>query len=148
MSDTRYQRATELLEAELGDELVALDQAQGQCFGFNGVATSVCDCWTPRSAGRAAGQALVLAHRLFETAVGDALRRRLEADRATRWLVRIALGRMLRGDPTEARFGTVMIHASHLLLARGWPDNWRELRRKARELWRKDTGMPASGKAD
>lgn len=52
MGDVTYQRATELLEADLGDELVALDQAQGQCFGFNGVATSV---WrllaSPRSAG-------------------------------------------------------------------------------------------------
>ena len=99
-------------------------------------------------AGRTAGQALILAHRLFETPIGNALRRQLEADRTTRWLVRIALGRMRRDDPTEVRFGTLMIHASHLLLARGWPDKWRELRRKARELWRKDTGMPASGKAD
>lgn len=29
------------MEAELGDELVALDPAAGQCFGFNNVATSV-----------------------------------------------------------------------------------------------------------
>lgn len=41
MSEVTYQRATDLLEAELGDELVALDPAAGQCFGFNGVATSV-----------------------------------------------------------------------------------------------------------
>ena len=100
---------------------------------------------TRLGAGRATGQALVLAHRLFETPVGDALRRRLEADRATRWLVRIALGRMLRGDPTEARFGTVMIHASHLLLARGWSEKWRELRRKVGELMHRDTGKARSG---
>jgi hypothetical protein len=36
-----YKRATELMEAELGDELVALDAAAGKCFGFNNVATSV-----------------------------------------------------------------------------------------------------------
>jgi hypothetical protein len=36
-----YERAVELLVAELGDELVALDQNAGNCFGFNGVATSV-----------------------------------------------------------------------------------------------------------
>ena len=29
------------MEAELGDELVALDADAGQCFGFNNVATSV-----------------------------------------------------------------------------------------------------------
>jgi hypothetical protein len=29
------------MEAELGDELVALDPDGGNCFGFNGVATTV-----------------------------------------------------------------------------------------------------------
>lgn len=36
-----YKRVIELMEAELGDELVALDPAAGECFGFNSVATSV-----------------------------------------------------------------------------------------------------------
>jgi hypothetical protein len=36
-----YERATELLEAQVGDELVALDLAGGMCFGFNSVATDV-----------------------------------------------------------------------------------------------------------
>ena len=36
-----YERATQLMEAELGDELVALDVAQGSCFGFNEAAASV-----------------------------------------------------------------------------------------------------------
>jgi Coenzyme PQQ synthesis protein D (PqqD) len=36
-----FERATELLEAELGDELVALSIEDGNCFGFNSVATSV-----------------------------------------------------------------------------------------------------------
>jgi hypothetical protein len=36
-----YERAANLMEAELGDELVALDTDGGQCFGFNNVATSV-----------------------------------------------------------------------------------------------------------
>lgn len=40
MGDT-YRRLVELMEAELGDELVALDADNGQCFGFNNVATSV-----------------------------------------------------------------------------------------------------------
>lgn len=41
MDDISYRRATELMEANLGDELVALDPSKGNCFGFNGVATSV-----------------------------------------------------------------------------------------------------------
>ncbi len=36
-----YERAKELMEAEFGDELVALDPAGGECFGFNGVASTV-----------------------------------------------------------------------------------------------------------
>jgi hypothetical protein len=36
-----YERATRLLEAELGDELMTLDVDAGKCFGFNPVAASV-----------------------------------------------------------------------------------------------------------
>lgn len=36
-----YQRAVDLMEAELGDEIVALDVNGGTCFGFNSVASSV-----------------------------------------------------------------------------------------------------------
>lgn len=36
-----YVRNRELLEAEVGDELVALDVSDGLCFGFNEVAASV-----------------------------------------------------------------------------------------------------------
>jgi len=36
-----YKRAVDLMEADLGDELVALDPNAGDCFGFNSVATSV-----------------------------------------------------------------------------------------------------------
>jgi hypothetical protein len=38
---TVYKRAIRLMEAELGDDLVALDPAAGECFGFNSVAASV-----------------------------------------------------------------------------------------------------------
>jgi hypothetical protein len=38
---TVYKRAIDLMEAELGDEVVALDPAAGECFGFNNVAASV-----------------------------------------------------------------------------------------------------------
>jgi hypothetical protein len=41
MPEARYKRAVELMEAGLGDELVALDPEQGDCFGFNEVATFV-----------------------------------------------------------------------------------------------------------
>jgi hypothetical protein len=36
-----YRRALTLMEADIGDELVALDATAGNCFGFNQVATSV-----------------------------------------------------------------------------------------------------------
>jgi hypothetical protein len=36
-----YRRSADLLEAELGDEIVALDAQSGTCFGFNSVAASV-----------------------------------------------------------------------------------------------------------
>ena len=39
--DPTYVRTRELLEAELGDELVALDVTDGLCFGFNDVALSI-----------------------------------------------------------------------------------------------------------
>ncbi len=41
MSEALYERATQLLEADLGDELMALDVDGGTCFGFNPVATGV-----------------------------------------------------------------------------------------------------------
>jgi hypothetical protein len=41
MQQPVYERAKELMEAELGDELVALDPAGGECFGFNDVAATV-----------------------------------------------------------------------------------------------------------
>ncbi len=51
MPEPEYERAAQLMEAELGDELVALDVQGGHCFGFNSVAASV---WrlldTPRTA--------------------------------------------------------------------------------------------------
>jgi hypothetical protein len=41
MPKTMYKRAIELMEAEVGDDLVALDVQEGTCFGFNPVAASV-----------------------------------------------------------------------------------------------------------
>jgi hypothetical protein len=41
MPDVTYKRAIELMEADVGDELVGLDVKVGTCFGFNPVAASV-----------------------------------------------------------------------------------------------------------
>jgi hypothetical protein len=41
VSDLLYKRRVDLMEADLGDELVALEPNAGDCFGFNSVATSV-----------------------------------------------------------------------------------------------------------
>jgi hypothetical protein len=47
-----YRRSAQLMEADINDELVALEPNQGLCFGFNSVAT---DIWRkleePRSFG-------------------------------------------------------------------------------------------------
>lgn len=40
-SNRLYRRSAELLEAEVNDELVALEPNRGTCFGFNSVATDV-----------------------------------------------------------------------------------------------------------
>jgi hypothetical protein len=40
-ADRVYQRATQLLEAEVSDELVALEPNRGICFGFNSIAADV-----------------------------------------------------------------------------------------------------------
>ena len=48
----RYERSTELLEAEIGSELVALEPNAGKCFGFNEVAASVWrNLQTPKTLG-------------------------------------------------------------------------------------------------
>ena len=41
MSEARYERAAPLLEAEVDEEIVALDRQQGEVFGFNRVASDV-----------------------------------------------------------------------------------------------------------
>ena len=41
MSEAKYQRKGEVLDAEVGDELVALDVVAGDCFGMNEVAKTV-----------------------------------------------------------------------------------------------------------
>ena len=40
-ANTRFLRCEDMLEAEVNDEIVALDVARGQCFGMNEVASEV-----------------------------------------------------------------------------------------------------------
>lgn len=67
IASVRYARAITLMEAELGDELVALDPDGGHCFGFNPVAAAV---WKlleqPRTADELQGELMA------EYAVGEA----------------------------------------------------------------------------
>ena len=67
-------------------------------------------------AGRAAAQALLLVHRLFETALSDELRRELEASAANRWLANAAMAQLLAPEPGSRLFGTATIHATQLML--------------------------------
>jgi DNA-directed RNA polymerase delta subunit len=41
VTNATYRRAIELLEADLNDELVALEPSKGACFGFNPVAKDI-----------------------------------------------------------------------------------------------------------
>ena len=41
MASTTYRRAIEMMEADIGTELVALDMEEGRTFGFNEVAADV-----------------------------------------------------------------------------------------------------------
>ncbi|MDQ3077273.1 MAG: nucleotidyltransferase family protein [Pseudomonadota bacterium] len=89
-------------------------------------------------AGRTAGQALLLAERLYGIELGEALKRHLAGDRTLRALVRIAVreltGRTDLKEPTEVRLGTAMIHCSQLLLFPGLRGKARELHRQLRDI--------------
>ncbi len=81
-------------------------------------------------AGRAAAQALLLAARTYGTASGSALEARLKQDPLNGWLAEAAWKQMIRpNEPTEARFGTAMIHFTQLFLLPGTGF-------KLREAWR------------
>jgi hypothetical protein len=88
-------------------------------------------------AGRAPGQALLLADDLFGSlAEAPVLRAELERNSGHRRLFRAALrqlaGRAEPAEPTEKRLGTVRIHATQLLLLPGLgfkiSESWRQLK--------------------
>ncbi|MFL5947927.1 MAG: hypothetical protein ACJ743_05655, partial [Gaiellaceae bacterium] len=93
-------------------------------------------------AGRAAGQALLLADALFGTldAVPD-LKAMLTSDRATRMLCRAAK-RMVTADrePTGRPLGTLAIHWTQFLLMPGIAYKLSEFRRQAESLLLRGNG--------
>ena len=82
-------------------------------------------------AERSAAQGLLLVHRLFATPLPPSLANRL-ASPVNRWLVRVALRVMLRGEPTKRPLGTLPLHLSHFFLKSGARFKLAELRRKIR----------------
>ena len=91
-------------------------------------------------AGRAAGQALLLADRLFETLQPvPALREQVESDWATRQLCRAALRMMTDGtrEPTERVLGTLAIHWTQFLLQPRLGYQFSELRRQCETVIRR-----------
>ena len=88
-------------------------------------------------AGRAAGQALLLADALFGTLEkASDLKGELRSDRATYWLYRAAF-RLVTGEPsepTETRGGTFSIHWTQLLLLPGFGYKLSEVKRQAGRL--------------
>ena len=86
-------------------------------------------------AGRAAGQALILARRYMATPVPPQLLARLRRDAGTRLMARMA-GRMLTArdgfdDPRETAVGTLPIHLMQMMILPGWRFPLGELRRKS-----------------
>lgn len=78
-------------------------------------------------AGRAAAQALLLAHRVYGTPAVQGLDRQP----VHRWLASAAWRQMLRDDePTTGRFGTAAIHLTQLFLRPGIGFSLRELARQ------------------
>ncbi|MEA3015607.1 MAG: hypothetical protein QOI38_329 [Sphingomonadales bacterium] len=93
--------------------------------------------------GRAAAQALLLAHRLFGTRLGPALEAELRADRVTLYLERTALVTMAGGGARELGhrpFGAARLNLSVLMLQPGW-------RYKAAEIGRKLPSVPRALRA-
>lgn len=91
-------------------------------------------------AARAAGQALLLADRLFDTLEPiPALREELRRDQATRLLCSAALRLMTNQtrEPTEKALGTLPIHWTQFLLQRGFAFKFSELRRQGASLVRR-----------
>lgn len=89
-------------------------------------------------AGRASGQALLLADALYGSLGGQPLKAKLESDPANRLLLKAAL-RQLAGrdepvEPTSRLFGTAAIHYTQLMLQPGITFKLGEFVRQARSI--------------
>ena len=84
-------------------------------------------------AGRAADQALLLAHWLFGIPLGEGLAKMLGRP-VGRWLARAALRDLLRGEPTERLLGTRTIHLSQFFMLPGLGFKASELVRQVRAM--------------
>ena len=86
-------------------------------------------------AERAAGQALLLADKLFSIPLSARLRERLSASPAVRWLVRLAENQLLNSkEPTERILGTATIHLSQFRMVTGWRFKLTETLRQMRAM--------------
>ncbi len=86
-------------------------------------------------AGRAAGQALSLADRLFASLGKTGLREKLARDRSTRRLADAAYAQLTGRprEPTSVRFGTWRIHLTQFALERGLRFKLSEFTRQTRD---------------
>lgn len=88
-------------------------------------------------AGRAAGQALLLANRIFATRISGKLLRELRSSAATRLLAEVASQQLqVEREPTERFLGTAAIHWTQLLLQPGLKFAVLEGRRQVSALFR------------
>jgi hypothetical protein len=77
-------------------------------------------CSQRLGAGRAAAQALLLAHRFYDSSMSADLAQRLEAEPANRWLTDVACRQLADSrEPTEHFLGTASIRLSQLPLLPG-----------------------------
>jgi hypothetical protein len=92
-------------------------------------------------AGRAAGQAMLLLHLVYDLPLSDDLVQALEADRIVRWLTAEALRQMASdAEPTERRGGTFGLHTTQLMIGEHWAYPLTEgLRRTGEILFRRLT---------
>jgi hypothetical protein len=94
-----------------------------------------------RGAGRAPGQALLLADYLSLTRLPKDLRTELEADRVTRLLARIALREVLQTDaPMQRHLGTVFTHLTQPLLMHGLRFKFGEVSRQVNDVFQRRLG--------
>jgi hypothetical protein len=86
-------------------------------------------------AERAAGQALLLADKLFSIPLSARLREQLSASPAVRWLVRLAEDQLFNPtEPTDRLLGTATIHLSQFRMASGWRFKLSEALRQVRAM--------------